>query len=173
VGLDGVRVSDPQSGNSTITSPVSGQSGRFVLGGLKNARLVFDKDGYEIRELDLVPNRESAVAFQRIVRLAAGESFTSSPLDMSYDVGGDECWPCTLIRMVSPRTGTLRLRLTWTDARVLLSLWANGQLFSGVSGQLTADVPIGAGELVVYVGVIPAVNSGGIYPPFTLETSMP
>ena len=75
--------------------------------------------------------------------------------------------------MVSPSAGTLRLRPAWTDSRVPLSLWANGQLFMGASTELTADVPVGAGELVVYVGAIPAVSlPDGLYLPFTLETSM-
>ena len=173
-GLDGVRVFDPQSGKSTITSRASGEAGGFALAGLTNARLMFDKEGYESRERDLLPNQESVVALQRIIRLTAGESVTPAqlaPHDMSYEVGGDHCQPCRLIRVATPSAGTLRLRLAWTDSRVPFSLWANGQLFMGASTELTADVTVGGGELVAYVGAIPAVSlPDRYYVPFTLHT---
>jgi hypothetical protein len=177
-GLDGVRVFDPQSGKSTITSRASGEAGGFALGPLANARLMFDKEGYESREENLLPNQETEVALQRVILLTVGGSVTPTPLaphDMSYEVGNDQCQPCRLIRVFSPSGGTLRLRLTWTDPRIPLSLWGNGQLYKGTSTELTADVTVGAGELVVYVGAIPAVSlSVGetLYLPFTLDTSM-
>lgn len=154
----------------------SGQAGGFVLAGLTNARLLFDKEAYESREENLLPNQDSDVALQRVIRLTAGESLPPeelAPHDMSYEVEGEQCQPCRLIRVVSPRAGTLRLRLAWTASGVPLSLWANGQLFKGKASELTADVAVGAGELVVYVGAIPAVSlSDRYYVPFTLDTSM-
>jgi hypothetical protein len=47
----------------------------------------------------------------------------------------------------------LHLSLTWDLPRAALSVWIEGQRFTGAAGgPLTADVPVGAGELVLYVG---------------------
>jgi hypothetical protein len=47
-GIPGVRVMERQSGKSTLTDDV----GVFSLGGLRSARVTFEKDGFEPPEVD-------------------------------------------------------------------------------------------------------------------------
>jgi len=174
-GVNGVRVSDPQSGRSTVTATTSGEDGRYSIGGLTNTRLAFAKDGYESREADIVPNTYTAVALQHIVRLSAGETVTPSdlaPNDMSYVVGADRCEPCRLIRVVVSGTGTLRLRLTWKEERATLNLWGPDGRYTGAYPELTSEMPVTSGEVILYVGVLRGSGTGqSVYVPFALATS--
>ena len=112
---------------------------------------------------------------QRVVRIAAGASVDVklAPHDMDYSLaGGARCYPCRMIRVVGDGTGTLHLRVTWTEPRAVLNLWINGQLFEGIglgTFEAVADVPVGAGELLVYVGM---KNPVEYYAPFTLTTTV-
>jgi hypothetical protein len=169
-GIGGVRVQDPRSGKSTLSSS-STDIGNFSLVGLTNTRLTFDKDTYESREFEAQPNMVADVAMQKIIRLAAGGSVKPdnlAPHDMSYIIGADECEPCRLIRVSVPAGGTMRLTLTWSESRAKMNLWVDGRMFPGTYPELTADVPVRAGELVVYVGMSPPIE---LYVPFTLAAS--
>ena len=152
--LAGVRVLEPVSGRSTLTD----QAGTYTLAALAGTRLRFEKDGYEPGELDVTPDSTGFMRMQRIVRITAGETAIVPKLthmDVAYDVGPDRCSPCRLIRIVAPTAGTIRFELTWEpDPGAALHLWAGGRRFGGeMSGtQFTADIAIGAGENVVYVG---------------------
>jgi hypothetical protein len=173
-GVNDVRVSDPLSGTSTLTSQVSGERGSFSLGALTNTRLRFEKQAYEGRDYDVTPNARVEVALQRMIRLTAGETVAPLPLtphDLSYDVGSDRCEPCRLVRIVTTTAGVLQLKLTWTEPTVALSVWANGRLFSGTFPDVIAEVPVSAGEVVTYVGAVPP-QTLTIYVPFSVATSI-
>ncbi len=45
-------------------------------------------------------------------------------------------------QVVSQTSGTLRLGLTWTEARAALNLWANGRFVPGSHPELIVDVPV-------------------------------
>jgi hypothetical protein len=166
-------VSDPRSGAFTLTSASSGE---YSIGGLTNTRLVFEKNGYEPVEHEVLQNLYTDLPLQRTVRLAAGDSVTPpdlAPNDMDYRVGADLCEPCRMIRITISATGTLRLTLGWKEARVRLSLWAQGRRVDGEFPELTANVPVAPGELRVHVGF----NRGtgglpGLYIPFTLSATV-
>lgn len=158
----GVRAVDTQSGRSMISTFSGGYSpGWYTLGGLTGStRITYDKEGYEPAELVVTGpavNGGGAVSVQKIYRIAAGGTVrtTIAPDDVKYAVSpSGPCTNCRLIRVVNPSTGTLHLNLTWDLKGVALNIWANGQLFAGSpGGPLTADVPVGGGEFVLYVGV--------------------
>ena len=67
----------------------------------------------------------------------------------------------------------LRLSLKWSESRTRLNLWANGRMFQGTYPELTADVPVGTGELVVHVGTLLTSTAPGSanYVPFTLAAT--
>jgi hypothetical protein len=174
-GVPGVRVTDTASGRVVQTNP----NGNYSVAQLPAAQghLKFDKDGYEPVELDATPSN-SEVAIQRIIRLAAGDTVTPlqlAPHDLSYLVGTDHCYPCRLVRVTVPIAGTLHVRVTWTEGRATstLNLWAGGQIFTGASRELLADVPVKAGEVIMYLGSTLAAGATGVYVPFTIATAPP
>jgi hypothetical protein len=172
-GLGGVRVSDPQTGRSMTT----GNDGRFFLGGVRGPYFTFERDGYESTRHEVAPDREPDVAMQRLIRVAAGETVTPlqlAPHDLSYLIGADRCYPCRLVRVVTPASGTLRLRLTWDDPRAALNAWIGGRMFPGTYPELAVDLPGGSGEMVLHVGMAltPAAEGWGGYVAFTLATAV-
>jgi hypothetical protein len=176
-GVDGVRVLDTQSSKSAITKTLASEPGGYSIAGLTNTRLAFEKEAYESRQYDVQRNVQTDVAIQRVIRLSTGDTITPpdlAPHDMSYIVGADLCEACRLIRIANPARGTLQLTVKWTVARTALSLWMGEQRFSGTHPELTADVTVAAGEVVVHVGVFrPVVSSLPTdYVPFTLSTGM-
>ena len=74
-----------------------------------------------------------------------------------------------VLNVASGTWNVLRLLLTGglPDPRATLNLWVNGVLFEGAAREASADVPIGPGELMVYVGLKSSVND---YVAFTLST---
>jgi hypothetical protein len=111
---------------------------------------------------------------QQVVRLEAGVGFAEvGAHDVDYLVAsGTHRQPCRLIRVNSAAAGTLRLRVTWTDTASVLNVWVNGQVYpgSGAAQEIVADVPVGVGELLVYIGKM-ASGVTGNYVPFTLATT--
>jgi Big-like domain-containing protein len=170
----GVRVLEPVSGRSTLTD----QAGNYTLAALASTRLRFDKDGFEPGELVIAPDSTGYMRMQRIVRITAGDTAIVPKLthmDVSYDVGGERCSPCRLIRIVAPAAGTIHLELAWDrNPGPPLYVWAGGQRFGGNVNeqQVTADAPIRAGENVVYVGYYRPQVMYGSSIQFTLATSM-
>jgi len=173
-GLERVGVVSTPSGASATTNA----QGLYSIGALTIAHLGFDKDGYEPVEIDPTPDGEDKVPMQRVVRVVAGQTVTPVPLaphDLDYAVVlGTHCYPCRLIRVAVPASGTLRLGLTWSDSArqpCPLALWVAGRRFlrSDSSNEVTADVRVSAGETIVYVGEVPAC---GYQLPFTLATSL-
>ena len=77
-------------------------------------------------------------------------------------------------RIVNPSTGALRLTVKWAEARAALNVWAGEQRFSGTHPELTADIPVRAAEVVVYVGVFrPVAAPLPTYDvPFTVSAAM-
>ena len=169
--ISGVRVLDPLSGQSTV----SNNDGNYAMGGLTSAALAFSKAGYEEAQFETASGAFDGWPLQQVVRLEAGASVSQklAPHDVDYLVAsGTHCQPCRLVRVTSAAAGTLRLRVTWTDAGSTLNLWVNGQVYpgSGAAQEIVADVPVGVGELLVYVGKM-ASDVTGNYVPFTLATT--
>jgi hypothetical protein len=170
--LPNVLVVDTISGRSATT----GSDGYFSVAELPRLQAHFkvEKEGYETAEVDATESNVD-LPLQRIVRLNAGETVRPAalaPNDVSYTVGGNRCGPCRLIRVVVPRAGTVQMRVTWTDLAARLSLFGEGQVVAGQTGELIADLPINAPrEVLVYLGAAPpiAVTS---YTSFTIETSL-
>jgi hypothetical protein len=175
-GLANVRVLDTLSGSSTLTNGIDD----FSLGGLTSAaHLRFEKDAYESVEMDPILNQKIYLPMQRIVRVTAGDTVTPVPLvsnDMDYLIGpGARCFPCRLIRVVVPANGTLHLRLTSSQPGFALDLWAGGQQFlrsDDKSVEVDADVPVSAGEVIVYTGRLSPLGEGTGKAPFMLATSL-
>ena len=169
-GVQGVLVSEPVSGRSTLTI----NSGEYRLIGLVGPRLLFEKDGYESTEISVVPNRiDNDVKLQRVVRIDAGGQVDDrlAPHDGEYTIGDELCGPCRRIRIVAPVAGRLRLELTWTIAGARFRLFANGRVYSPPEAELlaTADYEVPAGEVIVFVGAdAPATRE---YFPYRLATS--
>jgi hypothetical protein len=162
-GVAGFHVQDTQSGQSAVTNA----SGSYVLAGLTgSAHLAVDKTGFEPAELFLSGGPGTVVSgdvkVQPVIRITAGQSgqTTIAPKDLEYDVSAtDRCVKCQLIRVVNPGSGTLHLKFTWNRPTVSLQAWITGQPFPAAApGPLNIDVPVGAGEMVLYVGV----SSGAI-----------
>ena len=169
--LPGVSVREAQSGQSTM----SNTNGDYALGGLSSAVLTFTKSGYEDAQFETSQDTYDGWPLQQVVRIDAGASVTQrlAPHDVDYVVtGSTHCQPCRLIRVTSTTAGTLHLRVTWTDQASALNIWVNGQVFPGSSTtrEIAADVPVGVGELLVYVGKLQP-SALGNYVPFTLSTS--
>jgi Big-like domain-containing protein len=147
-----VKVVEATSGRSMMT----GTDGEYSIGGLTSARLAFEKPGYEPSVIDATPNGSNDVAMQRVLRVPAGESVapTLVPDDMDYAMDAAHCHPCRLIRVVNPKAGLLRLRVTWTEPHSVLDVWAAGKRFerTGTAFEVATDVRVDAGELLVYVG---------------------
>jgi hypothetical protein len=175
-GVAGVHVREPMSGLSTFTDAF----GHYIFGGLTGHHLILDKEDYEQVEFDTTGCEfpcEKNVKIQRVFRINAGEVVTPTPLapkDIEYIVGSDKCDHCRRVRVVCPVPGTLRLRLTWSKPESRLSLWVDGRRFEpgtdGV-GEVIAEVPVSAGEVLVYAGLTEgSVVSGRL--PFSLATLM-
>jgi hypothetical protein len=170
-GIPGVQVRELTSGASMLSDP----DGQYSMGALTAARLSFDKAGFEPTVMDGKPDAYNDVAMQRVIRIAAGGTVDVklAPHDMDYAAGGDShCYPCRMIRVAGDAAGQLHLRVAWTEPHATLNLWINGQLFEGTAhgpSEAVADVPIGAGELLVYVGM---KNPVEYYAPFTLTTGV-
>jgi hypothetical protein len=170
-GLAGVQVRETAFGASVL----SGADGEFSLGGLSRALLSFEKDGYERVAIEGKPNVFTDLAMQRVIRIAAGGTVDVrlAPHDMDYPGAGEaRCYPCRLIRVSGSEAGRLQLRVTWSEPHATLNLWINGQLFPGAAlgpSEAVAEVPIGPGEVLVYVGMRVPVE---YYAPFTLTTAV-
>jgi hypothetical protein len=172
-GLSNVRVHDQSTGLSTTT----GRDGGFFLGGIAGPDITFESGGFETARHRVGPNDVVDVAMQRILRITAGDmvgGLQLAPHDVSYDAAGDRCYPCRLVRILTAAPGRLRLRLTWSDARVRLNIWAGGQRFPGTHPELIVEVPASEREVVVYFGMLLPPESGGYtdYVSFKLETAI-
>lgn len=152
-------------GDVTITEPVSGQSivttpnGSFMLAGLIGRELRLTRDNYEPATATVVPfSDELNIPLQPVMQTLAGGTVMGliAPNDLEYTVPPDRsCGICRLVRIQSGSAGTLRLTLRWVETRTRLILWAGGQEFRSAIAQpleITASVPIVAGETIVYVG---------------------
>jgi hypothetical protein len=180
-GVDGVTVTD----TATLTTARTDSSGRYNLVGLPRdeAHLIFRKDGYEPAEIDATREgqRDGEIAgiasMQRIIRLRPGETLRPprfAPGDFAYVIGSRRCFPCRLVRVNADRAGTYRVRITWDEPAVTISLWANGAISTGSAGELVADFTVPAGESIGYLGLNVPPPPGPVYHvPFTIETSIP
>jgi hypothetical protein len=171
-GMAGVRVLEMNSGRSQIT----GAGGNFQFPGLGSARFRFEREGYEPVEMPAAGGVTTPAgttsftdaALQRLVRITAGDSLNEdlAPHDLSYSVGGETCYPCKLIRVMVPTSGTLRLNATWTGTSAGMSLWVNGVRFRSDASVVVAEAPVNAGEVLVHAGA-----HASAYVKFALTTS--
>ena len=172
-GVAGVTVTDVRSLGSTQTN----SGGNYSLAGLPapETRLRFEKSGYEPAELNAT-QMNAVGSLQRIIRVSPGDTVSPprlAPNDLAYVVGGDRCFPCRLVRIVTATAGTCRLHVTWGEPRVTFSLWANGSVATGSNSDLVADVPVRIGETIVYIGIkLPAITNTVFHVPFTIEASL-
>jgi hypothetical protein len=171
-GVPDVRVLDTLSGRSTMTSAV----GYYSLAQLPRAqaRIQTDKAGYEPAEADVTANFPD-LPVQRIVRVTAGDTVSPAslaPNDRTYTVGPLRCSDCHVIRVVMPRAGTLRVRVTWARVAQELTMFADGMVQASGTGELQADLVITAGrEVLVYLGTqLPTEVTE--HTPFTFITSV-
>jgi hypothetical protein len=173
----GVSIVAQPSGLSTTSTPSAGVN-NFALGGLTDGVLTFAKSGYETTFADTItvsldkmrPVKLLSVPMQPVTRIAAGASVSPSGSGATFlQSDGSVCLNCYLVRVTVPSAGTLHLELSWAVQRnVPLSMSVNGVHYAGVgsgSSSVTADVAVGAGEVLVYIGPDPFVL-------FTLGTSM-
>jgi hypothetical protein len=168
LGVPGFLVTDTTSGKSVLSNA---QGGYAMSGVAPGSVLTFEKAGFEPATLTVV-GPYADVAVQQVIRLAAGESATTTiaPNDVSYDPAPEfHCANCRLIRVVSPAAGILSVRASTTETHALLTMWANGS-FVGVptsAGALTADIQVAGGEVVIYV----QAAGDGFYVPLMLTTA--
>jgi len=171
-GLANVRVVDTITGRSATTD----SDGVFSLAELPRlqAHLKVEKEGYETAEVEATQPVVD-LPLQRVVRVIAGETVRPAPLapnDLSYTVGSNRCSPCRLIRVVVPQAGTLHMRVTWTGTAAKFSLFGEGQVVTGQTNELTADVPVSTpGEVLMYLGAV-LPNGYSDHTPFVFETSL-
>jgi hypothetical protein len=155
-GVPGARVLMVATGQSIMTPP----SGAFSLGGLTDGRLSVTKDGFEDVAVTAEPDGFADVPLQRVMHVEVGSApFNDllAPNDVEYHVNADTvCQPCRMIRVSSQTSGTVRVRITWTELQSTLNLWLNGQMFPPTATrEIVADLPITGGvEMRVHVGKI-------------------
>lgn len=170
--LAGVLVNETGSGISVVTELSGDDQGAFAIGGLTNGHLTLTKESFEDARFDVTTSGLIGVLLQRVVRTAVGGTLSGrlEPHDMDYAVTPDaHCRPCKLIRVTASAPGVLHLKLTWTDAASMLNMWIDGRVYSGTANdELLADVPVGSGELVVYIGKA-ATDLVGSAVPFTFS----
>jgi hypothetical protein len=170
-GVPGARVLIVATGQAILTPP----NGQFSIGGLSDGRLSVTKDGFEDVAVNAEPNGFADVPLQRVTHVEAGSAPLTdllAPNDVEYHVNADTvCQPCRMIRVSSQTSGTVRVRITWTELQSTLNLWLNGQMFAPTATrEIVADLPITGGvEMRVYVGKIRAAV--GNYVPFTFTVS--
>lgn len=165
LGVPGFTVTNTDLGSSVL----SNAQGRYTIVAAIGTRLTFEKSGFEPAELVVSrPTEEPTV--QQLIRIPAGETATATIFenDVTYDPSPlFHCDNCRLIRVVSPAAGTLHVQINWTASFGALALWINGAQLDGTGPQpLIADVPVNAGESVLYVRV-----GSGHFINFTLKTS--
>ena len=152
--VEGVLVSEPVSGRSTLTN----RAGEYALIALVGPRLFFEKAGYEPVEITAVPNGvENDAALQQLIRIEPGGEFSDrlAPHDVEYTIDGLTCGPCRRVRILAARAGRLTLRLIWTLPHAQFRVHAGGRVFSPPDVEALAmslDLDVGSGETVIYVG---------------------
>ncbi|HXG56507.1 MAG TPA: hypothetical protein VNJ03_14110 [Vicinamibacterales bacterium] len=173
----GAQVRNLQSGQLDDTP-----DGYFMMGNLTDLRMSATKNLFEPVEfiattdlywfgLELI---NGGVPMQKVMRVEVGNAQTTDvlrPDDVEYRVTGETfCQPCRLVRLFSQTSGTIRIRITWTDSSTL-NLWVNGQMFSPTgTREILAELPITSGkELIVYLGKIR--GAGGNRVTFTFAAS--
>ncbi len=176
LGVPGFTVRDVTAGGVTTTDA----SGDYSLAGVfPGDRLIYEKAGWEtVERVFNSSNDDSNPGAQRIVSVTAGSTavISTAPNDVVYELQpGVSCTPCRLVRVVSSTSGTLHLKLTWTGTGPRLNLWIAGQTYSSDGTapiQVVADIPVNAGEVVVYAGLVGGRPFATNYMTITLATSI-
>jgi hypothetical protein len=175
-GVIDARVVNVASGQTMLTQ----DEGYYSLGGLTDPRFSVTKAGYEELAFDATPGVWDDVPMQRVVRIAAGSAPVTgrlAPNDMDYVMAdGTHCQPCRLIRVTSTAPGNAQVRLTWTLPTSDMNIWVKDQMFPGTGSvrEVVADVPVGADEVLLYVGKIGSgrrADGGGPHEPFTVSVT--
>jgi hypothetical protein len=172
-GLSGATVVHIDSGQSTRTD----NGGNFFFGGLTgSARFTAARENYEDAEAQGIPGEIVDIPMQRVLRLAGGApvyTSTLAPNDLDYVIAGTHCQPCRMIRVSSPSGGAVKVTLTWTTA-VDLHIWTEERRIdpNGPAREVSADIQVGSGESVIFIGQI-RPGSVGDYVPFNLSVTLP
>jgi len=176
LGVPGFTVRDVATGIVTTTD----SSGGYTLAGvLPGDRVIYEKGGWEtVERVFNSVNDDSSPGVQRVISISAGSTavISTAPNDVIYQLQpGGTCTPCRLIRVNSSTSGTLHLRLTWGGTSPRLNLWVAGVTYSVASPgaiEVVADIPIGAGETVVYAGLVGGQPFATGYMTLTLATTI-
>jgi len=166
LGVPGFTVTNTDLGFSVV----SDTQGRYGIAAANGMRLTFEKAGFETTEL-IVSSATFDQPVQQLIRLTAGDTATTTIFenDVAYDPSpAFHCENCRLIRVVSPAAGTLHVQVDWPSSFASPVLWANGRTFNATAArQLIADVPVDAGESVLYIQA-----GSGIFATLTVKTSL-
>jgi hypothetical protein len=165
------RVREPGSGSierARVEHLDSGQAvesntdGYFWFGGLTGRpALKVTKVGYEDSTLAGTADDFLDAPIQRVVHLPVGAdaySSTLAPNDLTLAVGnGTECRPCRVIRVKDTTSGVVQITLRWSGPATLV-MWVKGRAFEAPDGnrEITADVEVGDGDTLVFVGSLHA-----------------
>jgi len=174
LGVPGFTVRNVSTGMVTTTDA----SGDYALAGIfPGDRVTYEKGGWEtVERVFNSANDDPNPGAQRTIGISAGSTavINTAPNDVIYQLQpGGSCTPCRLVRVMSATSGTLHLKLTWTGTGPRLNLWVAGQTFSSDSTapiQVVADIPVSAGETLVYAGIIGGPPTS--YMTVTLATSI-
>ena len=157
-GVPGARILLIATGQSILTPP----SGAFSIAGLTDGRMLITKDGFESVSATAEADVFTDIPLQRVIHVEAGSAPLTdvlAPNDVEYHMNADTvCQPCRMIRVSSQTSGTVRVRITWTELQSTLNLWLNGNMFPPTATrEIVAELPITGGvEMPVYVGKIRA-----------------
>ena len=176
LGVPGFTVRDVATGAVTTTD----STGDYSLAGVfPGDRVIYEKAGWEtIERVFNSINDDSQPGAQRVVSISAGSTaaIATAPNDVIYQLQpGVSCTPCRLVRVVSATSGTLHLTLTWTGTGPRLNLRIAGQTFSSDGTapiRVVVDIPVSAGETVVYAGLVGGQPFSTGYMTVTLATSI-
>jgi hypothetical protein len=165
LGVPDFTVTNPDYGNSVMSNTL----GTYTIVAGIGTHLAFTKTGFEPAEL-VVTGSTGDQPVQQLIRITAGDSAKTTIFenDVTYDPSpAFHCDNCRLIRVVSPAAGTLHIQIDSTSTAALV-LWTNGAKFLGTGPQqLIADVPVDAGESLLYIRV-----GSGTFTALTLKTSL-
>ena len=180
-----VRLNGVQVTTSTGDTATTDASGRYSLTGTVTTaqkqvvvKMQFQKENYEPLPFvgDAGDNPSIVVSdttttfanfnqsLQPTVRVQAGDTLVNLLADNGLAVT-EPCFPCRIVRVVVPSSGTLEAHVTWSDARGNLNVFTMAPYgrFQAVGTnprEVVATVPVGPGETFLFVGFCNDLDTG-------------